>query len=284
MFKILYLQGLFLFFLRIFHYIKGVSEWTKRQNDAFSFVPTMGALHAGHLSLVEKAKALERPVLVSVFVNPAQFNNADDLQKYPRTLAQDLRLLHDAGVDAVFLPVTEDLYPSELPEVSLDLGSLENVFEGQHRPGHFAGVIKVLHRLFSALGPRDVFFGQKDLQQCLVVEKLIARFFPDIRQHNIPTKRDPETGLALSSRNARLSAEGLSKAGFINKALKMVAQSASAETGRSMLSRQGIETEYLEMVSLPDMGSASTGSGRNAVIFAGYVEGVRLIDNLLLDS
>ena len=95
-----------MFLLRIFHYIKGVSEWTKRQNNTFSFVPTMGALHAGHLLLVEKAKALGRPVLVSIFVNPAQFNNAEDLQKYPRTLEQDLRLLQDAGVDAVFLPVT----------------------------------------------------------------------------------------------------------------------------------------------------------------------------------
>ncbi|MFN4913701.1 MAG: pantoate--beta-alanine ligase [Sphingomonadales bacterium] len=273
-----------MFLLKIFHYIKGVSEWTKRQNNAFSFVPTMGALHEGHLSLVEKAKALGRPVLVSIFVNPAQFNNAEDLQKYPRTLKQDLRLLQDAGVDAVFLPVTEDLYPTELPEVSLDLGSLENVFEGQHRPGHFAGVIKVLHRLFSALGPRDVFFGQKDLQQCLVVEKLIAGFFPDIHQHNIPTRRDPQTGLALSSRNVRLSKQGVVTAGAINWSLQLALQGKTVDEGlteaRSYLENKGITIEYLDVVSLPDMlHTEEIVDKKTASVFAGYVEGVRLIDN-----
>lgn len=266
--------------MRIFHYIKGVARWTKRQNDAFSFVPTMGALHAGHLSLVENARAMGKPVLVSIFVNPAQFNNAEDLDKYPRTIAQDLALLKNSGADAVFIPVTTDLYTSGLADVDIDLGGLENVFEGLHRPGHFKGVIKVLHRFFSLLSPSDVFFGQKDLQQCLVVEKLIARHFPSIHQHNIATERDPTTGLALSSRNARLSSEGLKKAGNIHKALVMVAKTENLDGARNLLNDQGIEIEYLETIALPDMLPATDTSSRKAVVFAGYVEGVRLIDNL----
>jgi pantoate--beta-alanine ligase len=160
------------------------------------------------------------------------------------------------------------------------LGGLENVFEGLHRPGHFKGVIKVLHRFFSLLSPSDVFFGQKDLQQCLVVEKLIARHFPSIHQHNIATERDPTTGLALSSRNARLSSEGLKKAGNIHKALVMVAKTENLDGARNLLNDQGIEIEYLETIALPDMLPATDTSSRKAVVFAGYVEGVRLIDNL----
>lgn len=244
----------------------------------------MGALHAGHLTLVKKAKELGKPVLVSIFVNPAQFNNAEDLQKYPRTIAQDLKMLNDAGVDAVFLPVTSDLYPTDLQDVPLDLGDLDRIFEGQHRPGHFAGVVKVLHRLFSVLGPKDVFFGQKDLQQCLVVEKLISSFFPDIQQHNVPTKRDWKTGLALSSRNVRLSDQGIVVAGAINWSLQLALQGKTVDEGlaeaRLYLENKGIKIEYLDVVSLPDMHhTKEIIDNKTASVFAGYVEGVRLIDN-----
>jgi len=282
MFKNLYLHRYFQFSLKVFYYTKEISRWAKCQDDVFSFVPTMGALHAGHLSLVENARALRKPVLVSIFLNPAQFNNAEDLKKYPQTLAQDLSLLSRTGADAVYLPVTHDLYPEGLAEVVLDLGILDKVFEGLQRPGYFKGVVKVLHRLFSVLNPADVFFGQKDLQQCLVVEKLIAAYFPNIRQHNIPTQRDSQTGLALSSRNLRLSDEGLLKAGYINKALKMAAEMSSTEKAYNMLTNKGIDVEYLERVTLPDLQTADPDSPHKAVVFAGYVEGVRLIDNLLL--
>jgi pantoate--beta-alanine ligase len=284
LFKNLYLQGYFSLLLKIFHYIQGITRWTKRQNDAFSFVPTMGALHAGHFALVENAKKLGKPVLVSIFVNPAQFNNAEDLQKYPRTLTQDLFALSQAGVDAVYLPVTEDLYPEGLAEVNLDLGVLDRVFEGQKRPGHFKGVVKVLHRLFSVLNPEAVFFGQKDLQQCLVVEKLIEKHFPGIHQHNIPTQRDPQTGLALSSRNMRLSDAGLKLAGAINWSLQLALLGNSVDEGlaeaESFLKKKGVAIEYLDVVSLPDMQpTKEIIDKKTAAVFAGYVEGVRLIDN-----
>ena len=283
------MRGYLLFSLKVFYYTKGVTPWARGQQEGFSFVPTMGALHAGHISLVEKAKTLERPVLVSIFVNPAQFNNAEDLQKYPRTLAKDLQLLQAAGVDAVFLPITADLYPSELQDIALDLGMLDKVFEGLYRPGHFVGVVKVLHRFFSLLNPTDVFFGQKDLQQCLVVEKLIKTYFPAIRQHNIPTQRDPQTGLALSSRNARLSENGAKAAGAINWALQVALQgktiSEGIEEARTYLHSKGIQTEYLDVVSLPDMQAATEVlDKKTASVFAGYLEGVRLIDNHIYED
>ncbi len=278
------MRGKISFLLKVFYYSGAVSKWAQEQEGGVSLVPTMGALHRGHLSLVENACAVKRPVLVSIYVNPAQFNNEQDLQKYPRTLEKDLRLLQHAGADAVYLPVTADLYPSELPLVSVDLGTLERVFEGQYRPGHFAGVVKVLHRLFSIVNPSDVFFGQKDLQQCLVVEKLIAQHFPGIQQHNLPTRRDPLSGLALSSRNMRLSEEGAKQAGAINWALQLALIGKTLNAGladaRDYLEKRGVLVEYLDVVSLPDMGPAKElADKKTAAVFAGYVEGVRLIDN-----
>lgn len=245
----------------------------------------MGALHDGHIRLVQEAAACGREILVSIFVNPAQFNNAQDLIRYPRTVAADLKKLEAAGATAVFIPSAEDLYPKHLEPVSLDLGALENRYEGHYRPGHFQGVVKVLHRLFGLIRPDHVFFGLKDLQQCLVVEKLIATFFPFIRQHNIPTMRE-SSGLAMSSRNTRLSAEGLKKAAAIYAGLTLMGSGAAASRNQAieLLEKADITTEYLDLVDLPDMGQASAlkPGQRQAVVFAGYLEGVRLIDNITL--
>ena len=162
------------------------------------FVPTMGALHNGHLALVKQA-AEAGPVIVSIFVNPAQFNNKEDLAKYPRTLISDLQKLKVAGADAVFIPNEKDIYPPELAAVDLDLGGLGKKLEAAHRPGHFEGVIKILHRLFEVVRPGRVYFGLKDLQQCMVAEKLIKKYFPQIEQYNAATVRE-QSGLAMSSR------------------------------------------------------------------------------------
>lgn len=247
----------------------------------------MGALHDGHIRLVREAANHGGEILVSIFVNPAQFNNAQDLVKYPRTVAADLKKLESAGATAVFIPSAEDLYPQSLAPVNLDLGALENRYEGHYRPGHFQGVVKVLHRLFALIRPAHVFFGLKDLQQCLVVEKLIAAFFPFIRQHNIPTMRE-SSGLAMSSRNTRLSAEGLKKAAAIFTGLKLAGSGTAAarEQAIDLLAKSDISTEYLDLVDLPDMGQASAlkPGQRQAVVFAGYLEGVRLIDNITLEA
>ena len=283
------MQGFWTLYLIVFYHSNTLETWAGDRREGLCFVPTMGALHAGHLLLVKKAKATGMPVLVSIFVNPAQFNNPEDLAKYPRTTEADLMLLHNAGADAVFLPQAEELYPTWLNGVDLGLGGLERVFEASFRPGHFEGVVKVLHRLFSLIQPTDVFFGQKDLQQCLVVEKLIAAHFPKIKQHNIHTARDRMSGLALSSRNRRLSEEGLKRAGAINWALQLALQGTTVAAGLAealqYLEKNGIEVEYLDVVSLPDMlPTTEIKDGKTAAVFAGYLEGVRLIDNRIYED
>jgi len=247
----------------------------------------MGALHQGHLSLVHASKKEADITVVSIFVNPLQFNNPDDLKKYPRTITADLALLQDAGADVVFLPQYEDLYHNK-SNVSVDLGPIENVFEGSFRPGHFQGVIEVLFAFFSIVNPQKVFFGLKDLQQCLVVEKLIQQHFPSIQQYNQPTDREA-SGLAMSSRNKRLSREGLVAASFIYETLlQLSTQSGDIQKPIQMacdeLRSRNIEPEYLELVQLPEMLVLHEIDKRKrmALVFAGYIEGVRLIDNVLI--
>ena len=246
----------------------------------------MGALHDGHLALVKQAAEMG-PVLVSIFVNPAQFNNKEDLAKYPRTLMSDLQKLKVAGTDAVFIPNETDIYPPELAAVNLDLGGLGKKLEAAHRPGHFEGVVKILHRLFEVVRPGRVYFGLKDLQQCMVAEKLIKKYFPQIEQHNAATVRE-KSGLAMSSRNTRLTDEGKMKAATIYKALKLFKGGAwpQNETALNLLKAADIEIEYLQVMNLPDFEEANEPNEkqRQAVLFAGYLEGVRLIDNLILNS
>lgn len=251
------------------------------------FVPTMGALHEGHINLVKQSKSSTDSCFVSIFINPRQFNNPEDLKLYPRTLDSDLKMLDKIGVDAVFIPETVEFY-SETLQISLDLNPLDRVFEGKFRPGHFSGVVDVLHRFFSVLRPTDVFMGLKDLQQCLVVEKLIDHYFPTIVQHNCDTLREA-SGLAMSSRNTRLTEKGRLNASGIFAELKHIGHnlqglSENIELAKAHLSKLGIETEYLSLITLPDMEilEKDVQAKRKALVFAGYLEGVRLIDNLVL--
>jgi len=262
-------------------------------SQQLAFIPTMGALHQGHLSLVRAAQAKGHKTIVSIFVNPLQFNNSEDLLKYPRTLQADLKLLDDQGVDWVFTPNIDEMYPASIADVEVDLGLLEDRFEGAFRPGHFHGVVQVVYRLFKYVNPSEVFFGQKDLQQCLVIEQLIEQVFPHIKMHRVQTMRE-DSGLAMSSRNVRLSPESLLKAAEISKSLKDIATRKeefceAIDLHSQRLTEIGFEVEYLSCVSLPWMDAvecdhftkdpkASNGH-QNAVIFAGSLNGVRLIDN-----
>jgi pantoate--beta-alanine ligase len=208
--------------------------------------------------------------------------------------------LAGVGVDAVWTPNIDTIYPADFTEIALDLGILDQIFEGLHRPGHFNGVVQVLNQLFSVVQPKAVFFGQKDLQQCLVVEKLLAEYFPEIKYFRVATLRAP-SGLALSSRNERLSSKGKEIATEIyasmlriSKSLENCEEVQGQECAR--LQQLGFEIEYLEWVSLPNMEKAKLhdlnameGNAANnaittdtAVVFAGSLEGVRLIDNLLI--
>jgi pantoate--beta-alanine ligase len=263
-------------------------------------IPTMGALHQGHLSLIEAAQKNGYQTVVSIFVNPLQFNNTSDLEKYPRHLDNDLALLEGVGVDAVWTPNIDTIYPADFTEIALDLGILDQIFEGLHRPGHFNGVVQVLNQLFSVIQPKAVFFGQKDLQQCLVVEKLLAEYFPEIKYFRVATLRAP-SGLALSSRNERLTAKGKELAAEIYASMLRISNSLEnceevQDQECARLKQLGFEIEYLDWVSLPNMEKAKLydlnamdcNAANNAittdtaVVFAGSLEGVRLIDNLLI--
>lgn len=262
---------------------------SKLAGKPLALVPTMGALHNGHLKLAEEAKQQGCYVLVSIFVNPRQFNNAVDLDKYPRTEDADRIKLEATGVDAVFIPNIAEVYTDDLSDINLDLGELGNVFEGHFRPGHFDGVVQVLYRFFMKACPDCVFFGEKDLQQCMVVKKLIQAYFPNISFFQIPTVRDV-SGLAMSSRNQRLSKQGLDFASAIYRNLVELKKQCLLGDFDSVeaienLRKLNIETEYLEWVSLPNLSIIRPENFRNfheqALVFAGYLEGVRLIDNLV---
>ena len=283
---------------------ESADTWTAKfgggQSANWAMIPTMGALHQGHLSLIEAAQKNGYQTVVSIFVNPLQFNNATDLEKYPRHLENDLALLSGVGVDAVWTPNIDTIYPADFTEIALDLGILDQIFEGLHRPGHFNGVVQVLNQLFYVIQPQAVFFGQKDLQQCLVVEKLLAAYFPQIKYFRVATLRD-ESGLALSSRNERLTSKGKEVAAEIYASMLRISNSLEnhnevQDQECKRLKRLGFEIEYLEWVSLPNMEKAklhdltimeehalsNVKTATTAVVFAGTLEGVRLIDNLLI--
>ena len=283
---------------------ESADTWTAKfgggQSANWAMIPTMGALHQGHLSLIEAAQKKGYQTVVSIFVNPLQFNNATDLEKYPRHLENDLALLSGVGVDAVWTPNIDTIYPADFTEIALDLGILDQIFEGLHRPGHFNGVVQVLNQLFSVIQPQAVFFGQKDLQQCLVVEKLLAAYFPQIKYFRVATLR-AESGLALSSRNERLTSKGKEVAAEIYASMLRISNSLEnhnevQDQECERLKRLGFEIEYLEWVSLPNMEKAklhdltimeehalsNVKTATTAVVFAGTLEGVRLIDNLLI--
>jgi len=265
----------------------------KRQQVLVGFVPTMGALHQGHLELIRHAKQGCQLVVCSIFVNPTQFNNSDDLAKYPRTPAQDLALLKAAGCDVVFMPTVEQIYPDKNPTATLSLhfGHLETVLEGAFRPGHFAGVGLVVAKLFHIIQPDIAFFGQKDLQQCAVIRTLVQQLHFPIQLKICPTVRDTN-GLALSSRNQRLDTNGLQLATNLYKCLQVAQQqyqinqdpAAAVFAAKQWIAQfDQIQLEYLEIIDPEQFIILQKGTKhlQYAVCIAAYIQNVRLIDNLL---
>ncbi len=243
-----------------------IAEWQARRSllagKRIGFVPTMGALHAGHASLVERCRAENDVVAVSLFVNPTQFNDPKDLGRYPRTLEADLELLRRLGTDEVLLPTADELYPDGyLFRVTCERLTAE--MEGRHRPGFFDGVMTVVLKLLQLAGAGRAYFGEKDYQQLAVVKAMAADFFLPTEIVACPTVR-AENGLALSSRNALLSEAGREKAAWIYRALTSAATPAAA---REMLEAQGFTVDYVE-----------EHWGRRFA--AAFLEGVRLIDNV----
>ena len=262
------------------------------KNKKIGLVPTMGALHQGHIALVEKAKEKSDVVAVSIFVNPTQFNNSEDLEKYPRNLERDLSLLLEAGCDIVFAPEVAEMYSSK-HDLKINFGALENSLEGKFRPGHFSGVGQIVSKLFNIFQPNSAFFGQKDLQQFFVIKKLIDQLSFPIELHMVPTKRE-SNGLAMSSRNERLTKEEKIQAGLIYKTLKESADDILNGTSINHITEQVHELfkknerltlEYFEVVETENFTGISTVSDpkKTALCIAAEIGKVRLIDNLLLN-
>jgi pantoate--beta-alanine ligase len=242
------------------------AERRARGEAATGFVPTLGALHAGHVSLVRRAKAENERVWASIFVNPVQFDDPGDLARYPRTLEDDLAMLEAAGCDLVFLPRAEEIYRDGY-RYRVTENALSRELEGAARPGHFDGVLTVVLKLLLLTRPERAYFGEKDFQQLLLVEGLAQAFFLDTRIVRCPTVREPD-GLAMSSRNRRLSPADRARAPALYRVL--AASLASRQSGRdteAALAREGFEVDYV----------ADRDGRRLAAVRLG---GVRLIDNV----
>src|SRR5687768_15070955 len=194
----------------------------KRAGKSVGLVPTMGALHAGHVSLFRSASAENHVTVGSIYVNPIQFNNQNDLLKYPRTLEKDTELLQTVGCDVLFVPDNQEMYP-ERTTISIDFGHLDKVMEGKFRPGHFSGVALVVSKLFNIVEPHHAYFGQKDWQQYAIIRQLVEELNYNLVLHSVPTSREPD-GLAMSSRNLRLSERQRQKAIVFYDALSKAKQ------------------------------------------------------------
>lgn len=263
----------------------------KTLDKSIGLVPTMGALHKGHLELIRHSKKKTDLTIVSIFVNPIQFNNPEDLEKYPRTLNTDLAILSEEGVDIVFVPSEREIYP-EAVLMKFDFGSMEQVLEGRFRPGHFNGVAIVVSKLFHILKPDISFFGQKDLQQVTIIQKMVSDLSFDIKVEIVPTVREVD-GLALSSRNQRLSAEGRKIAPILFKALTKCKDELLSggdwlniknNTVEEILSPLAITPEYLELVEVTNFTPVQNPiPGKPyAICIAAHIEQVRLIDNIII--
>ncbi len=262
----------------------------KSEGKTVGFIPTMGALHYGHISLVSLGMCQCDVTVVSIFVNPTQFNNPDDLLKYPRTLESDVALLSSINCDIVFAPTVEEMYPKNRKAIQLDLGNLANLMEGKFRPGHFDGVVDVVSRLFEIVNPTKAFFGLKDFQQVSVIRFMTSKLNFPVEIIACPTLRET-SGLAMSSRNMRLSETEKEDALHIYKSL-LLAKELSASNSPLEVKEKAIEffetgklkLEYLEIVDPITLESLTSEwvPGATACIVA-YCGEVRLIDNLQLN-
>ena len=250
-----------------------------------AFVPTMGALHAGHQSLIRRACELADEVVVSIFVNPLQFENKEDLAKYPSTPKNDSELASEAGATILWRPSYPSIYPGELEKLSS--GHIGRSFEGVHRPGHFDGVLTVVNRLFELSRPKYAIFGEKDFQQLFLIKEMAAKLHPEIQIIAAPTIRD-NSGLALSSRNVRLSDQGLEGAQVISKVLSAASSESSLTSARQALKQierqDSFILDYAEIIDEESFQVADESSLKTRVIIAGWVEGVRLIDNMAMQN
>lgn len=277
----------------VFYKIEGVSNFLiqqKKMGKTIGFVPTMGALHNGHLSLVGQAKSENDLCVASIFVNPIQFNKTEDLDKYPRTLEADLQMLKKQGCDVVFAPDTAEMYPE--PDTTVfDFGYLGEIMEGKHRPGHFNGVAIVVKKLFEIINPTRAYFGEKDFQQLAIIKKLVNDLSIDVAIISHPIVREDD-GLAMSSRNMRLTPEQRTIAPKIYSTLlkskTLVKTSTVSElehwVKQSINAIEGMEVEYFEIIDYETLLKVNDWNSNKKIIGCIVVnmENIRLLDNLIL--
>ena len=270
-----------------------INNWRSQQqanNTKVGFVPTMGALHEGHLSLVKQAVAENDVVVVSIFVNPKQFNQSADLQAYPRMLDTDIQYLEGLGRLVVFAPNEQEMYPANIAFTPMPLGKIGTLLEGAHRPGHFEGVVHVVHHLFELVKPHKAYFGQKDFQQLAIIRQLNTFYCFGIDIVGCQTIREQD-GLAMSSRNLRLNAEERQQALSISKALFFVQQQVGKvpieETIRAasaIIKNAGLQLEYLAIVDPLTLENCEAWQEKQVCCVAAFCGEVRLIDNMLYES
>lgn len=267
-------------------------EKQKQVGNSIGFIPTMGALHEGHLSLLKKSVEMSKVTVCSIFVNPTQFNNREDLEKYPRTVSEDILLLEESRCDILFLPDENEMYPDEQSKQKhFDLGHLETILEGKFRPGHFQGVCLVMEKLLKFVNPDFLFLGQKDFQQCLVIQKLVHLLHDDTKIIICPILREPG-GLAMSSRNVRLSPSDRKLASQLHQALVSIENRMDGhhfpelkEQAIHDLENKGFKVEYLELAGKTDLQILPDFKVKKELIIlvAAFLSGIRLIDNLLIN-
>lgn len=266
-----------------------VISQVKRSGKSIGFVPTMGALHAGHKSLVERARAENDFCVVSIFVNPTQFNNKTDLEKYPRNLESDALLLENVGCDLIFAPSTEDMYTNEEMNDSFefDFGGLDQVMEGKFRPGHFNGVVQIVSKLFDYVKPDKAYFGEKDFQQLAIIHRMVDILNYKVEIIDCPIIREPD-GLAMSSRNERLSTNQRKIAVAISKVLFESRNFATRFSPTELTdwvvgevnAVQGLEVEYFEIVDTVTLAKIEEWSKPAVGCITVFCGEVRLIDNI----
>ncbi|HLF45304.1 MAG TPA: pantoate--beta-alanine ligase [Chitinophagaceae bacterium] len=264
----------------------------RNNHQLIGFVPTMGALHPGHLALINTSTKTNDLTVCSIFVNPTQFNNSDDFQKYPVTIEKDIKMLEQSGCDVLFLPPVSEIYPMGLTQLeNYDLGLLEKILEGKFRPGHFQGVCQVVHRLLEIIKPQFLYLGQKDYQQCLVIKKLLSIRKLNIQIVIVPTVRETD-GLAMSSRNKRLTVEAREQATEISKTLLFVKENMKkGETNKLInaatlqLLNKGFKIDYITIASAENLTEVNEWNGKSKIVVlaAAFINGVRLIDNMLIN-
>ena len=259
----------------------------RTKGNSIGFVPTMGALHAGHLSLIAAAQEKADVIICSIFVNPTQFNNTKDLALYPRTPEKDIYMLQESGCDILYLPTENDIYPAGWQAPRYALGALETVLEGAYRPGHYQGVCMVVERLLKLVEPDHIFLGKKDYQQCMVLNKMISNKKLEVQVHLAETVR-MDSGLARSSRNERLSAEEITQAAMLYASLCSIKERIKQEAielvtaqEKEKLEKAGFRVDYLTVVYRKTLEPAKKfEEGKLVILVAAFLGDVRLIDNI----